>query len=155
MIQTLLISALIENGQNLRIPNDYTWKFTLECSNCRERSPKPVVFNGIDKDSPGDNDRVSVNFYMTCKGCRRQATIDVLRINITEITGTSPELVPFATFECRNTSLVEFFPSDEFEITSTESDTIFKEVDPSDEWADYDEKGQVSVSIEEFNYKLD
>ena len=54
--------------------------------------------------------------------------------------------VPFAAFDCRGLEPIAFHPRDGFEVTSTGGAT-FTNVDLSEEWADYDEDNDHSISI--------
>ena len=49
-------------------------------------------------------------------------------------------------FECRGIDIIKYHPQDDFEVVST-GGAKFTEVDLSEEWADYDEKNDLSVTI--------
>eukprot|EP01147_Barroeca_monosierra_P000449 gene449-3785_t len=61
--------------------------------------------------------------------------------------------VPIAAFDCRGADVVNYHPRGGFNVTST-GGTVFKDVDLSEEWADYDEENGLSVSIMEIESKI-
>ena len=55
---------------------------------------------------------------------------------------------PIATFECRGWDIAEFVPKGGYICESTQSETIFKDVDLSEwDWAEYDDDGDWAVGI--------
>ena len=61
---------------------------------------------------------------------------------------------PVLAMECRGLTPVRWHPSVDFNATS-EGGTLFGEVDLSDDWADYDEENDASVSIMGLEFKIE
>ena len=57
-----------------------------------------------------------------------------------------PQMI--AEFECRGWDMAEHIPKGGYIWDSTESDTVFKDVDMQElDWAEYDDEGDVAVGI--------
>ncbi len=69
----------------------------------------------------------------------------------------SGNYVTILALECRNIEPIAWHPSVDFVVQSSgDNETIFKEVDLTDrDWADYDEENDLSVSITNFEYKIE
>ena len=71
------------------------------------------------------------------------------------ITGDSGQFKTILGLECRGIEIERWIPGDDFVVEST-SGTIFENVDLTEnDWADYDEKYDESVSITDLEFKIE
>ncbi|KAH8384651.1 hypothetical protein KR093_003981 [Drosophila rubida] len=170
----LQISATLENIDKLETDADYAFFFKLTCSNCGETSDKwhdVIESERVQQDSRNPD---GFNFYMKCKMCGRENSIDVvektsgklLKCNqhtnfdycCTAVAYTADDAGSFKTivvFDCRGVEPVEFSPRSGWKVQSAENGQSFEDVDLSDDdWVEYDQKNNNSVGIYEFASKF-
>jgi len=64
--------------------------------------------------------------------------------------------VTIAAFECRGVTPIAFEPRNEWTCQGTSDDgTEFEDIDLSEDWSDYDDKAEQSVSILSFESKFE
>uniref|UniRef100_T1H5U9 DUF866 domain-containing protein n=1 Tax=Megaselia scalaris TaxID=36166 RepID=T1H5U9_MEGSC len=92
------------------------------------------------------------NFYMKCKMCSRENSIDILeKSNATYTADDSGKLKTIVIFDCRGVEPSEFSPRSGWIVESIENGEKFENVDLSeDDWSEYDEKNNNVVGITEF-----
>lgn len=74
----LQISATLENIDKLETDADYAFFFKLTCSNCGETSDKWHDIIESERVQQDTRNSVGFNFYMKCKMCGRENSIDVV-----------------------------------------------------------------------------
>jgi len=153
----LQINAQLENIEELKTSHpDYSFFFKIKCTNCGEESEK--WHDVTESERVGQNSRVpdGFNFYMKCKMCGRENSIDILENSNTLY--TSDDAGKFKTiviFDCRGAEPFEFSPRIGWIAKSVENGQVFENIDLSDDdWADYDEKNKVAVGISEFKFQF-
>ncbi|CAO1626293.1 unnamed protein product [Sympodiomycopsis kandeliae] len=154
----LQIRAQFENVTNLRpSSDDYVLMVKTKCNSCQEEHPKLV---GI---QPGSEVEISggrgvADLVMKCQFCKRESSA-----KFEEPTSKAPLWRPYTVSEdggaewqtlcildARGLDLIGWDPEGTWSCSSTESKTKFEEVEfDSNEWTDYDENGNVPVSIME------
>ncbi|CAI2381229.1 unnamed protein product [Moneuplotes crassus] len=145
----LYVSCRLENVDNLRLPGDDDWYFILQCGNCGMNTDTEVYFNPVEEIEM-EGSRGSANYIAKCKSCERKGSISFIK--------TAPYLMKdneepqmIAEFECRGWELAEFCPKGGYICQSTESETVFDDVDLQEgDWAEYDDEGDVPVGIYDF-----
>ncbi|KAH8297005.1 hypothetical protein KR044_003213 [Drosophila immigrans] len=152
----LQISATLENIDKLETDADYAFFFKLTCSNCGETSQKwhdVIESERVQQDSRNPD---GFNFYMKCKMCGRENSMDV--VEKSSVAYTSDDAGSFKTivvFDCRGVEPVEFSPRSGWKVQSAENGQAFEDVDLSDDdWVEYDQKNNNSVGIYEFASKF-
>lgn len=161
----LQIKAALENITGLCPENlpDFRWHLKLKCTQCGEITEhwQYVVLN---ENLPLKGGRGHANYVSKCKLCSHQNSLDIKpeslhNYNIQD----SNKFKTVAVFDCRGLEPVEFEPrngwmakgykpsNEEEEEEGSETGTVFNEIDLSDkEWADYDEKSNLSTVITEW-----
>lgn len=74
----LQISATLENIDKLETHTDYAYFFKLTCTNCGERSDKWHDITESERVQQDSRNTNGFNFYMKCKMCGRENSIDVV-----------------------------------------------------------------------------
>ena len=151
-----------------------------ECENIASFGPAPGAVWKIDvKDPAGDDTREGVfidpsnveevkggrgdaNFILNWTA-KRQGSITMLPVDTLPNGGrfiasdAGDEMMPVALLECRNIEPTAFyFPPEGWTATAVETGTVFGEgvddeaMDCTDDWCDYDEAGDASVSLTSF-----
>ncbi|KAH8325151.1 hypothetical protein KR074_003403 [Drosophila pseudoananassae] len=171
----LQISATLENVDRLETNHpDYPFFVKLVCSNCGEQSDKWHDITEADRVQQDTRNAAGFNFYMKCKMCSRENSIDIVeKTNGKWVTFKSMKLLKkfhfsaaytaddagsFKTiviFDCRGVEPVEFSPRAGWRVSSSENGQTFEDVDLSeDDWVEYDQKNNNSVGIYEFASKF-
>ncbi|XP_038067914.1 CXXC motif containing zinc binding protein-like [Patiria miniata] len=151
----LQIRAQVENVTNIRPDgDDFRWYVKIKCSNCGTITGSWQYLT-LTESTPTKGGRGSASMVSKCKMCGRENHIDILKDSYkaynVEDSGSFKTIVGF---ECRGMEPVEFSPRIGFAAKGAESTTQF-EVDLTEkEWADYDEKTNLPVSIEEFESRF-
>jgi len=144
----------LENVTNLGPSNDMIWFVKLKCSNCGEELNMWISITKDEKVSTKGG-RGEANLMISCKGCKRDHTIDIIEGGKTITTDKSGSFVPVVSFECRGIEIIDYDPRMGFTCEGTESGTPF-EVDLSErDWSDFDDKTSASVGIYNLSYKLE
>ncbi|KAH8279409.1 UPF0587 protein GA18326 [Drosophila bipectinata] len=153
----LQISATLENVDRLETSHpDYPFFVKLVCSNCGEQSDKWHDITEAERVQQDTRNAAGFNFYMKCKMCSRENSIDI--VEKTNAAYTADDAGSFKTiviFDCRGVEPVEFSPRAGWRVSSSENGQTFEDVDLSeDDWVEYDQKNNNSVGIYEFASKF-
>ncbi|XP_054272433.1 CXXC motif containing zinc binding protein [Macrosteles quadrilineatus] len=148
---TLQAKCNLEGIQTLYTPEDFTWVVKVKCSACGEESPNWHTVNAQDS-SEGKGGRGSFNFVYKCKLCSRENSLDIISTSVKRIEAEKcRHFSPLVTFDCRGLEPIEYNPGMGWIAKAEESGTCFRDIDLGEkEWVDYDEKGQQSVGVYEF-----
>jgi hypothetical protein len=128
----------------------YTWCFKIECSHCFTEHQNEVYFTEQDE-VENEKGHGTTNFMMKCKNCTR-----LLKIGINNKSNKTPYVIDcengndegiLCTFECRGCILKTWTPKEGILIKALETDTIFKDIDITNEWTEYDEANGGMVSL--------
>ena len=142
----LELKAVLENVESIAANENTIWRVKMGCSNCQEVSPSFIEISSQEEvDVPGT--RGTCNCLYTCKGCKRKIQIDVTPKSLTPCTA-SDKWSKLVSFEVRGGKPAEFQPADGFTVVS-EGGAVFEDVDLQDDFAEYDEKADMAVSIME------
>ncbi|KAM8711982.1 hypothetical protein ACLKA7_012490 [Drosophila subpalustris] len=152
----LQISATLENIEKLEADADYAFFLKLTCSNCGETSEKwhdIIESERVQQDSRNSD---GFNFYMKCKMCGRENSMDVVeKSNVAYTADDAGSFKTIVVFDCRGVEPVEFSPRTGWKVQSAENGQAFEDVDLSDDdWVEYDQKNNNSVGIYEFASKF-
>ncbi|KAG0265504.1 hypothetical protein DFQ27_000583 [Actinomortierella ambigua] len=144
----LQFKADLENITDL-VPADadHTWHFKLECSSCREVDDNWITLNAIDK-SEQSSGRGEANLVMKCKFCKKENSCDFLTKPVAYTIENNGKYVSMITMDCRGMEPVAFEPREGWKAKGAETETVFEDIDLTDgDFADYDEKSELPVSI--------
>ncbi|XP_013117365.1 UPF0587 protein CG4646 [Stomoxys calcitrans] len=153
----LQISANLENIEELKTCHpDYSFFVKLTCTNCGETSDKWHDITESERTQQDSRNPDGFNFYMKCKMCSRENSIDIVeKSNVAYTQEDSGKFKTIVVFDCRGSEPVEFSPRVGWIVKSAENGQTFENVDLSeDDWVDYDEKNSNSVGIYEFASKF-
>ncbi|KAH8405545.1 hypothetical protein KR215_002337 [Drosophila sulfurigaster] len=152
----LQISATLENIDKVEIDADYSFFFKLTCSNCGETSDKWHDVTESERVQQDSRNPDGFNFYMKCKMCGRENSIDVVEKSSVPYTGDDAgKFKTIVVFDCRGVEPVEFSPRSGWKVHSAENGQVFEDVDFSDDdWVEYDQKNKESIGVYEFNSKF-
>lgn len=152
----LQISATLENIDKLETDADYAFFFKLTCSNCGETSEKWHDIIESERVQQDSRNSVGFNFYMKCKMCGRENSIDVVeKSNAAYTADDTGSFKTIVVFDCRGVEPVEFSPRTGWKVQSAENGQTFEDVDLSeDDWVEYDQKNKSSVGVYEFASKF-
>ncbi|CAO2818019.1 unnamed protein product [Amaranthus hypochondriacus] len=159
----LMITAEVENVSTIQPMGgcsdpSFTYYFKLKCENCGEVTQKEtsVVLEEV---FPIPKSRGQANLVQKCKFCEREGTVTMLpdapssgtKMRCRPLTGDDCEAgnyAPIMFFDCRGIEPVEYyFGGSQWKVETT-AGTIYENVDLSGgDWAEYDEKGEMPVSI--------
>ncbi|CAJ0582756.1 unnamed protein product, partial [Mesorhabditis spiculigera] len=147
----LALSAELSNVTRLG-PSDieeFRWHLKFRCQSCEEVSEKwhwAVLTEGSSIDL--SSSRGAAQFAEKCPGCGRVNTLRVVEKSFKEYSiEKNGQFQHIARFECRGMVPIEFKPSDGWHCYGEETDTHFDDIDLSEDWAEYDEKAQLPVEI--------
>ncbi|CAD6883953.1 unnamed protein product [Tilletia controversa] len=158
----LSIKAQCENVTGLEPADDeFSVICRVKCTSCHEEHPN-IVGMQYGEEKELTKSRGTAHLVMSCNFCRSQ-----MSAKFEEPTSKAPLYRPYAPPEssgadfqvlcvadCRGMEMVSFEPRGTWKCRSTASKTEFTDVTFEDgEWTDYDEKGDVPVSIMEFESK--
>lgn len=150
----LLIQATLESIASISVDDGFNFRVKFQCESCRDTSEKSLVFGWHDEvEVPGGKGIARV--LAKCKGCNRQYNVDIIskKSDFNYTLAQSGEWGHVATLECRGGAApVSFEAGDGFFISG--SKTAWHNQDLSEDWADYDEKADESVSILAFTSKF-
>jgi len=137
------------------VGEDFRWYLKLRCTQCNEETPE-FVYLSLLESQPLKGGRGSASLVLKCKLCSRDHSIDILPDSLQPY---SAEDVPLhktiVVFDCRGVEPSAFEPRMGWQAKSADSDTVFSNIDlTSLDWADYDEKCQLSVGIYELVSKF-
>lgn len=138
----------VENVATISGTEETKWHVTLKDTVGTETRK---VWISSDEDIEIEGSRGTANFVMKWKESKRQCNVTLTAI---ETWNSDSNDDPLAVFECRNCEIVDWHPADGFAVTSSEG-TEFEDVDLSDDWADYDEEADCSVSISNLAWKIE
>ncbi|XP_030554369.1 UPF0587 protein GA18326 [Drosophila novamexicana] len=152
----LQISATLENIEKLETHSDYAFFLKLTCSNCGETSEKWHDITESERVQQDSRNAAGFNFYMKCKMCARENSIDVVeKSNVPYTAEDAGKFKTIVVFDCRGVEPVEFSPRTGWKVVSSENGQSFEDVDLSeDDWVEYDQKNKNSVGVYEFASKF-
>uniref|UniRef100_A0A0K8TQ63 Uncharacterized protein n=1 Tax=Tabanus bromius TaxID=304241 RepID=A0A0K8TQ63_TABBR len=149
----LQINATLENICELKTCHpEYAFFLKLKCTNCGETSDKwhDVIENEHVQKTSRTPD--GFNFYMKCKMCSRENSIDILEgTNDVYTSEDSGKFKTIVLFDCRGVEPCDFSPRTGWIAKSSDNGQVFEDVDLSeDDWVEYDQKNNTSVGIYDF-----
>ncbi|XP_037825664.1 UPF0587 protein CG4646 [Lucilia sericata] len=153
----LQISANLENIEELKTCHpDYAFFIKITCTNCGETSDKWHDITESERTQQDSRNPNGFNFYMKCKMCSRENSIDVVeKSNAVYTQEDSGKFKTIVVFDCRGAEPVEFSPRVGWIVRAVDNGQTFEEVDLSeDDWVDFDEKNNNSVGVYEFASKF-
>lgn len=120
------------------------WGLKFRCASCQEQTPNFVY---VDEAEVVESDGGSANAMFSCKFCKKQISVNVLpKAYATYEVGPKPGVV--AGFEVRGAEPVELHLETGWVVVASESEKAFSDdVNLDDDWVEYDDKGEQSVSI--------
>lgn len=172
----LQIKATLENIDELKTSHpNYTFFLKVKCTNCGEQSEKWHDLCEADTVNEDSRNPKGFNFYMKCKLCSRENSIDILpgtngmyiifirlcwrlamrvyicRFTVSYLADDNEKLKTIVCFDCRGVEPVDFSPRIGWLIKASDGGQSFEEVDLSDDdWTEYDQKNKVSVGVYSF-----
>ncbi|XP_074317332.1 uncharacterized protein LOC141653463 [Silene latifolia] len=162
----LMITAEMENVATLQPMGGlhdphFSYYFKLRCENCGEVTEKETCVS-LDEQVPIPKSRGVANLVQKCKFCSREGNITMVPIPLrggnplTEADCESGNYTALMGFECRGLEPFDFsFMCPQWKVEAT-SGTIYEDVDlSSGDWAEYDEKGNMPVSISNLKSKFE
>mmetsp|Transcript_18882 Transcript_18882/g.18194 ORF Transcript_18882/g.18194 Transcript_18882/m.18194 type:complete len:158 (+) Transcript_18882:272-745(+) len=152
----LKMKADLENILELQPQFENLWKFNISSQDSEERLGITVSKADILELNGSKGD---ANYVMKWhKADSHQAYIKL--VDVKKVDGTyktSGEWTTLLGLECRGLTPTAWIPGVDFHAKSVgRTGTIFESIDLSDkEWAEYDEEGDLSVSIMNLEYKIE
>lgn len=131
--------------QTIEMAPDAKWYFLVRCANCHEMHENEVYVE-LDQSVSGKFQKRGKNLVLTCKFCRREASLDVVHGSVMPYR-SSEAFQPMAQFECRGLEIVQWLIRDGVIVTS-DSGTVFPDQDLSTrDWSDFDSESQSAISV--------
>lgn len=165
----LQIKAYFQNVEELKTSEDFTYYLKLRCNSCGEQNEK---WQEINASNSIETVRSETNYLAKCKLCSRENSMDVLTDTIgrfaSSLKRTNYKIYILAkymnenegnfktivVFDCRGVEPVDFDLRDGWEAKAT-SGKVFTEIELSEKmWADYDDRANESVEINDFEWKI-
>lgn len=147
----LEIMADLQNVTDLRPSDNFDYHFKVRCTSCNEDHPKFVVLNPAKTYEVSGSKNTKAHLVWRCGNCTRNHTAVFDKSMSVKAYSTSEEFSELLVIECRGLEFTDFNPVQGglWECKSTESNTLFGEVEFDDEgiWVDYDEKGRTETMI--------
>ncbi|KAK8815379.1 hypothetical protein WA158_003591 [Blastocystis sp. Blastoise] len=135
-ITTLKISAETENIDSIVPLPDTIWRVKVKCTSCGEPSPKFLEIDASNEEQiPGG--RGVANCVYSCKFCKRVGSLSIDQKSLVPVKSFEKK-TPIVQFDCRGIEPCEWQPANGFNVVST-GETVFEDVDLSEEFADFDE----------------
>lgn len=134
-----------ENISTIEAVKGRRWGIKLQCSSCNEKTDKFVF---VDESEEAEVDGGTCNNVVSCKFCKKQMStnVETKQYGVVDVTLNKPGQV--IAFTCRGGEPVEALLEDQWIVTAAQSDKQFTEgVLLDEDWCDYDDKGDQSVSI--------
>lgn len=179
----LSIRCTLTNLTDLTVPSDFLFHFKVKCTSCNEIHSSEVTLSPTDNNEISGS-RGSANFVWKCGFCKRESVGSLEPKSLGKyMADDAGNWKSLAVFECRGLEFVEFVPTvrsrrseglgrrvflanrfilyfiqSGFTAKSTESKTVFDDVDLSDPesgYSDYDEAGKCEVAVMDFESKFD
>ncbi|XP_030373014.1 UPF0587 protein GA18326 [Scaptodrosophila lebanonensis] len=153
----LQISATLENIEKLETSHpEYAFFVKIICTNCGEKSDKWHDITESERVQQDTRNAAGFNFYMKCKMCGRENSIDIVdKSNVAYTVDDAGSFKTIVIFDCRGVEPVEFSPRTGWIVHSSENGQTFQDVDLSeDDWVEYDQKNNNSVGVYEFASKF-
>ncbi|EGD78329.1 hypothetical protein PTSG_09395 [Salpingoeca rosetta] len=152
----LYMKMEMENVAEVSWGDDMLWCVDLQQSGGNEVRSEVVI--DTTEEQPLEGSRGTANFVMKWSKSDRKGssvTKEEKKGGARFITEDDVgKWVPVAAFDCRGADIIKYHPRDGFTVTTT-GGAVFKDVDLSEEWADYDEENDLSVSIMEVETKVE
>eukprot|EP01138_Halocafeteria_seosinensis_P009965 gb/GECG01010177.1/.p1 GENE.gb/GECG01010177.1/~~gb/GECG01010177.1/.p1 ORF type:complete len:166 (+),score=17.76 gb/GECG01010177.1/:1-498(+) len=144
----LLFKAEVEGLQTLEPQTDRVWSFDVRCSRCGETTQKPLQLDPreeMELQSGGG----TVHMVAKCWNCRDKFSINLDKLGAFKLSEDDPEpkLQPVGTLDCRGCEPTKFYAGDDWTATAESGSTWENIALTEGEWADYDDKADVSTSI--------
>ncbi|KAM7258403.1 hypothetical protein ACFE04_014144 [Oxalis oulophora] len=154
---SLLITAELDNIAKLEPQGgcddpDFSYLFKLKCGACGEVTDKysSVQLNRtVLLPTTKGTTTTTTHLLQKCKFCEREGTVTMvpgLGQPLTSFIIARGYAVSIMKFDCNGFEPLGFVFGDGWKAQS-DAGTVFKDIDLSDEFHDYDEKGQVAVMI--------
>ncbi|CAH9100688.1 unnamed protein product [Cuscuta europaea] len=148
----LRISAELENLTNLQPHGgfddaNFTYMFKLRCG-CGEVTEKETCVS-LSETVPLPTGRGVAHLVQKCKFCGRSGTLAMITGQgrpLTDEASQSGSFTPAMVFDCRGFEPLEFHFSGKWQAESING-VKFEDIDLSDEYCAYDEKGECPVAI--------
>jgi len=151
VVLNLKLKVISENAKEISIDEEnYNWCFKIECLHCHIEQPNEIYFSSNDEVEM-QKGHGTANFIMKCKECKKIMTLGINnRSNknpfVLNIENGNDEGI-ICGFECRGCKITEWTPKEGINIEAYETEKIFEDVDITNEWCDYDENSQKTVSL--------
>ncbi|CRK99240.1 CLUMA_CG012588, isoform A [Clunio marinus] len=149
---SLQISCILENIEELKPGQNYSYFLKLRCNNCGEADD---IWHDLCEDEKVQQDSRNAkgyNFVIKCKLCGRENSLDVVEGSQGSYKeDDAGKFKSIITFDCRGIEPTDFDPRSGFIVKSIENGQSFDDVEIEDgDWTEYDDKNKNSVSISEF-----
>ena len=143
----LLLKATLESIHTITVDEDFCFRVKFACDGCGDVSEKAQVFSWTDSvEVPGG--KGSAKFLAKCKGCSRPYNVDIAStaadfVYTAEHSGAWRRV---ASVECRGgVNPVAFEIGDGYKVTGPKAEWCNQDL--GDDWAEFDEEADTSVSI--------
>eukprot|EP00002_Diphylleia_rotans_P022993 TRINITY_DN4517_c0_g1_i1.p1 TRINITY_DN4517_c0_g1~~TRINITY_DN4517_c0_g1_i1.p1 ORF type:complete len:159 (+),score=35.67 TRINITY_DN4517_c0_g1_i1:110-586(+) len=147
MIQQLEICADLENIASLKVQKDHDYFLKIVCKSCHEEFPNAVSINPQEQvEVPGS--RGIANLVIRCKNCQREHSMSVVEKSQQSYTEEhAGSFRPMLQVESRGVEIVNWELRDGFYVEISGSGKVFEDVDLHEDWYEYDDVSQASVSV--------
>eukprot|EP01127_Copromyxa_protea_P010122 TRINITY_DN2447_c0_g1_i1.p1 TRINITY_DN2447_c0_g1~~TRINITY_DN2447_c0_g1_i1.p1 ORF type:complete len:158 (-),score=32.75 TRINITY_DN2447_c0_g1_i1:73-546(-) len=146
VVYKLLLKADLENVESVVASDDTRWYIKWSCNNCGEKTEN-FVYVSKHESRENPKGRGSANLLYTCKFCKRDSSVDVVKGSEKPYSKSGSYAGPVVEFDCRGITPEEYEPKVGW-VVRCESGTEFEDgVDFADDWVDYDDKANNSVGV--------
>ena len=144
----LELAAVCENIAEILPAENRSWGLQFRCGSCREAHPN---FVDVDPEEQVQVQASTYNCCFKCKFCQSKISASVMpRSEGKYVDEKGPGAQKIVVFDCRGGEPIKLQLDNQWKaVGSGDSRHGFDEVDLSQDWADYDEKAQISVMISE------
>ncbi|KAJ1435265.1 hypothetical protein B484DRAFT_446138 [Ochromonadaceae sp. CCMP2298] len=154
-VYLIKLKAELENIKQLIPLTDNTWIFDIQSSDGGDTKESITVCKS--DLAPLDGSKGEAHYIMKWPRAKAQSYIKI--IDVKGVTGTyteesSGKWVTVLGLECRGLEIVKWRLGADF-IAESAGGHYFEEVDLSDDWAEYDEESDASVSIMNIETKIE
>ncbi|KPA75780.1 hypothetical protein ABB37_08309 [Leptomonas pyrrhocoris] len=130
------------------------WGLRVECASCKEESANTMYVNA---EETHEREGGTHHFVWKCKACKSDVTVDVMPVPAgsgyySAVEDNAANII--AVFEVRGGQPTAMEVDNQWVVVAN-SGARFEEADLSEDWCDYDEKGQMSVTVSGVTVEFD
>eukprot|EP00735_Rhodelphis_limneticus_P005260 TRINITY_DN17027_c0_g1::TRINITY_DN17027_c0_g1_i1::g.20965::m.20965 TRINITY_DN17027_c0_g1::TRINITY_DN17027_c0_g1_i1::g.20965 ORF type:complete len:160 (+),score=11.37,sp/Q498R7/CA123_RAT/42.86/3e-34,DUF866/PF05907.8/2.5e-43 TRINITY_DN17027_c0_g1_i1:78-557(+) len=150
----LQFKATLENLSAVRPLKDVQWCLKVKCTGCGEVHEKNIFVSPEEEHELPSNSRVSTNFYMKCRLCSREHTIDVKTPYGEFKSENEGKFATLVTFDFRGLEPVAWIPQSDGFLAEGTTGTQF-DLDMSEgDFCEFDEATNESVRCHEIQHQF-